>query len=85
MVGLLAMARQMSPALLRLSAMGAALLSNLEWGVIGVLVFGLCGTAIAVVGLLVKPPVPTRFSGAVGQVGWARISVTKLRTRSASR
>ncbi|MFM8534853.1 MAG: hypothetical protein ACKOEC_14910 [Acidimicrobiia bacterium] len=32
-----------------LSAMGAALLRNLEWGAIGVLVFGLCGTAIAVV------------------------------------
>lgn len=31
-----------------LSAMGAALARNLEWGAIGVLVFGLCGTAIAV-------------------------------------
>ena len=30
------------------SAMGAALWRNLEWGAIGVLVFGLCGTAIAV-------------------------------------
>lgn len=30
-----------------LSAMGAALLRNLEWGAIGVLVFGVCGTAIA--------------------------------------
>lgn len=29
-------------------AMSAALLRNLEWGAIGVLVFGLCGTAIAI-------------------------------------
>ncbi len=31
-----------------LSAMSAALLRNLEWGAIGVLVFGLCGTTIAI-------------------------------------
>ncbi|HWI18062.1 MAG TPA: hypothetical protein VNT81_09960 [Vicinamibacterales bacterium] len=30
-----------------LSAMGAALVRNLEWGAIGVLVFGLCTTAVA--------------------------------------
>jgi hypothetical protein len=30
-----------------LSAMGSALLRNLEWGAIGVLVFGLCSLAIA--------------------------------------
>jgi len=31
------------------TAMGAALIRNATWGAIGVLVFGLCGTAIAVV------------------------------------
>lgn len=31
-----------------MGAMGTALMRNLEWGAIGVLVFGLCGTAIAI-------------------------------------